>query len=345
MRKDVIFFIVICLVNLVIALLYLFWNLIWKHTSDKKKNDTDDEPEIGADGKLILKNNVDIDKEEFRKGAPEYIMKTVVMILCPIVGILFFVFAYLKYRFLSIGQLDLSDVEFGKKKSKIRTKADEEREKNIVPIEESIAVSDQEKMRANMINVLLGSTDDSLSSIALALNSDDSEVAHYAAAMLQNKLDEFRETVRKKRAHIDELVKDETTDQKTLHNEIVLLIRYMNFTLRQRVFSNIEQQDYVGQMEELCEILYHKDRASMEVFCYEWIFYRWLEQKDYEKAQTWGNRLAEEYPEELSAYTTRLKLYFESRNKEKFFEVMAQLKSSNVTIDKDTLALIRMMHE
>ena len=61
-----------------------------------------------------------------------------------------------------------------------------------MPIEEAISISDQEKKRENMLNVLLGETDNSLASISVALDSDDSEVAHYAASFLQSKMDKFR---------------------------------------------------------------------------------------------------------------------------------------------------------
>ena len=61
-----------------------------------------------------------------------------------------------------------------------------------------------------MLNVLLGETDNSLASISVALDSDDSEVAHYAASFLQSKMDEFREHVRQARLSISSKdIKDE----------------------------------------------------------------------------------------------------------------------------------------
>ena len=101
-------------------------------------------------------------------------MHTVIMLLCPAVGILYFFFAFVKYHFIRVGERDLSDVEFSKKRHAARVKADENRERNIVSVSEAILVSDQEKKRTNMLNVLLGETEESLSAIALALNSDDS---------------------------------------------------------------------------------------------------------------------------------------------------------------------------
>lgn len=68
-----------------------------------------------------------------------------------------------------------------------------------------------------------------------------------------------------------------------------------------------------------------------------------MELRQYEAAELWGNRFSEQYPEQLSSYTLRLKLYFETSRKEQFFEVLRQLRASSVVIDNQTLELIRMI--
>ena len=68
---------------------------------------------------------------------------------------------------------------------------------------------------------------------------------------------------------------------------------------------------------------------------------RLLEIEDYEEAQKWCMRLAEQYPDELCAYTCRLKLYFTIRNREAFFQTLDALKKSDVVIDSETLEMIR----
>ena len=303
-RSGMIFFIVLIL-NTLIAAGYLIWYLIFKKDTDNRK---------------------------------QYVMHTIIMLLCPVVGVLYFLFAFLKYHFIKWGKRDLSDVEFSKKRHAARIKADENRERNIVSVEEAILVSDQEKKRANMLNVLLGETDESYSAIALALDSDDSEVAHYAASFLQSKMDMFRENVRKTQQKIEESDIKEEECQK----QILKLIQYMNHMLGQKVFTQVEQVDYVEQMEQLCETLYQNARGMFIPDCYEWILGRIMELGAYDKAELWGNRFSEQYPDLLSSYTVRLKLYFETSRKEKFFEVLDQLRASAVVVDNQTLELIRM---
>ncbi len=308
MTRAGIIFVSLLILNTLAALQYLVWWLVFKKDTDNRK---------------------------------QYVMNTVVMLLCPIVGIMYFLFSYLKYRFIKIGQRDLSDVEFSKKRHMARVKADEERERNIVSVGEAILVSDKEKKRANMLNVLLGDTDESFSAIALALDSDDSEVAHYAASFLQSKMDTFRDNVRKTQHIIDEHdIKDEEC-----RKLILKLIKYMNHMLKQNVFTNTEQIDFVAQMEELCETLFQNARGSLTHQCYESLIARVMELKEYDNAELWGNRFFEQYPNLLAAYTLRLKLYFETGQRDKFFEVLDQLRNSSVAVDNKTLELIRMIQQ
>lgn len=306
MTRGGILFLVLLILNAMIAIGYLIWYLIYKQDTDNRK---------------------------------QYVMHTVIMLICPVVGILYFFFSFWKYHLIELGERDLSDVEFSKRRHAARVKADEERERNIVSIGEAILVSDQEKKRANMLNVLLGETDESFSAIALALDSDDSEVAHYAASFLQSKMDTFRDNVRKMQQKIEESDIEEEECQK----HILDLIGYMNHMLKQKVFTQVEQLDYVEQMEQLCEKLFQNARDKLLPACYECILGRIMELEEYDKAELWGIRFYEQYPDKLSSYTLRLKLYFETSRKDKFFEVLEQLRASSVVVDNQTLELIRII--
>lgn len=305
MTRSGILFCIVLILNGLIAVGYLLWYLIRKKDTDNRK---------------------------------QYVMHTVIMLLCPVVGFLYFFFAFLKYHFIQWGERDLSDVEFSKKRHAARVKADEERERNIVAVGEAILVSDQEKKRANMLNVLLGETDESFSAIALALDSDDSEVAHYAASFLQSKMDKFRDKVRRTQQKIEESDIEDEDCQKQIQN----LIGYMNHMLKQKVFTQVEQVDYVGQMEQLCEMLFQNSREKLLPASYESILGRTMELREYDKAELWGQRFCVQYPDKLSSYTLRMKLYFETSRTDKFFEVLEELQASSVVVDNQTLEIIRM---
>jgi hypothetical protein len=64
------------------------------------------------------------------------------MMLCPAVGAVFYFLSWLLYKAASGMEIDLKDVVFGKERVKTQLKADENREKNILPLEEAVLVDD-----------------------------------------------------------------------------------------------------------------------------------------------------------------------------------------------------------
>ena len=119
-------------------------------------------------------------------------MKAAVMLLCPAVGPLFVFLSFWLYKLVMSQNMDLSDVVFGKEKTEAFIWPDEEVERNMISIEDALEITDKKSLRTFIMNVIRGDYRNSLSSIALALNSEDSETAHYAASVLQDVLSEFR---------------------------------------------------------------------------------------------------------------------------------------------------------
>lgn len=269
-----------------------------------------------------------------KKNSRSGIMRAAVMLLCPIVGPCFFLLSYLFYRLFFSAPVSLEDVIFSKERVRTFVHAEEDRERNIVPLEEAIEITNTDDLRDLMMNVVRGDIRNSLASISLALNSQDTETAHYAASVLQDALNDFRMNVQKQY----QLVTEES-DRQVVYAEA--LIEYMNQVLEQRVFTDMEQKDYVSIMDKVCEVLYEKGRERMTSSHYEAISLRLLETEDFENCQKWCERAEYQYPNTLATYTCQLKLYFNSGQKTRFFEVLDALKHSAVVIDSETLELIR----
>lgn len=291
--------IVLLIINTIIVSLYLLWNFIRK-----------------------------------KKASRSCLMRSVVMLLCPIAGPLFFLISYLLYLVFFTEEVDLEDVVFSKERVRTFVHADEERERNMVPLEEAIEITDTSGLRTLMLDVVRGDIQKSLSSIALALNSQDTETAHYAASVLQDALNDFRINVQKQY----HLIQNEDENQ-LLYAEA--LIDYMNQVLAQKVFAELEQKNYVEILDAVCENLYLKKKERITSSIYEAVSLRLLEVEDYENCTKWCERAMYQYPNTLSTYSCQLKLYFNSGQKKKFFEVIEELKRSAVVIDSETLELIR----
>lgn len=300
MAKQLIVFGIVLFINLLIVILYLVWNLILR----KKEN----------------------------KGS--YWMRAIVMLLCPVVGIVFFALSQALYILFFSEPVDLEDVIFSKERVRTFIHADEESERNMVPLEEAIAITDTDGLRKLMLNIVRGDISKTLSSISLALNSEDTETAHYAASVLQDELNVFRMTVQRQYQYI-------TTEEDNRLLYAGMLVDYMNKFLEQKVLTDIEQQSYVKMMEEVCDLIYHEEKERLGSTQYEAVCLRLIEVEDYENCEKWCRRAIYEYPNTLSSYTCQLKLYFNSGQKERFFAVVDELKQSTIVIDSETLELLR----
>jgi len=267
-----------------------------------------------------------------------YLFKAEVMLFCPGIGPMFFFVSNLIYKIFFRKTVDLADVIFSKERVTTFKRADIEAEGNLVPIEEALVVSDKGSQRALLLKVARGDIHNSLASISLALNSDDSETAHYAAAVLQDALNDFRLRVQELYEHMQE-------NEEDAPEYAELMIEYMNNMLSQNVFDELEQKKYVGMMEEAGEVLYQKAKEKLTAVYIECICLRFLQTEQYDRMELWCQRSRELHPDALSTYTLQLKLYFTIQNKQKFFQVLNALKQSDIVIDRDTLALIRAFYE
>ena len=262
------------------------------------------------------------------------LIKTLVIALCPVVGIIFIGLSYLWYKVFMSTPVDLEDVIFGKDHPKFETKAEEDKERNMIPLEEAIAITEKQDLRTLMMSVVSSDIKNSLASITLALNSEDTETAHYAASVLQDALNEFRTTVDKEYKAILE-------DHPDKFDKCRNLIDYMDQVLSQKVFIEMEQRNYVSILESVGEILYMGEPDSITSNQFETISLRLLGIEDYEKCEKWCERSRIHCPSALSSYTCQLKLFFSQGRRDDFFRVIEELKASPIVIDKETLELIR----
>ncbi len=307
MTGEQITVVVLLVLNFIVALVYLLYGLLIK---GKQKN-TD---------------------EKFDRK--KYVISFIVMLICPVGAAIFLLFSVVLYKIFFRKEVDLADVVFSKEKVESMSRGDDERERNFVPLEEALAISDKQSLRTLMLNILRGDVSESLRSISYALNSSDTEAAHYAASVLRDELNDFRSNVQKM---YDEMKEN---PEQMLENALALL-KYMNAYLSQRVFTEMEQDTYVHMMAEVAATIVTINEDELLPEHYEWLTTRFLEIKDYEGCEYWAKLCWLQYPNELISYTSQLKMYFEMGERQRFFSVMQELKSSSVVIDKETLELIR----
>ena len=213
MTRDEYIFLIVLIVNLVVSVIYLLAGVFL----------------------MVPARSVTAEKEGgiLYDNRRTYLIRFIVMLLCPVIAPLFFGISHLIYLIVFFRGANLTDVIFSKERVKTNVRADEEVERDIIPLEEAILVNEKKNLRMVMMNIMRKDIKDSLSSITLALDSEDSETAHYAAAVLSDELNRFRLYVQKMRRQI----REEETDQTECEE---LLLEYMDHILKQHVFSQHE---------------------------------------------------------------------------------------------------------
>ena len=304
--------IVIVVISTLIDVGYLIWSLSYNRMQKRRKMD----------------GNFD-DKRTW--------MIFWMMVVTPVIGPIFFggakLFRHVFFR--AKGNLE-GAATFDKTRVESRNPANLERDMNLVPMEEALAVSDKGGLRSLMLSVVKGDVTQYLSSIAKALNSEDTETAHYAASVLRDEINNFS-------AHVTETL-NEIEQAKTVEKVALCqhLLAYMNVFLEQNVFVGIERENYISTLEQVGETCYIVAQAEMTVEEFSWIVSALMKVDRIDDCQKWCDRMFAMYPASLQTYANRLKLYFKTNQEEKFFETLRGLKESRIAIDKETLEVIRM---
>ena len=272
-------------------------------------------------------------KREKRRSV---VIKAIIMLLCPVAGVLFFGLAYFFQKTLFNEPVDLEDVIFSKDRTRFAAAPEENREKNLVSLEEAIEVTDDANLRELMMSIVRGETVNFLGSISLALNSKDTETAHYAASVLQDAINEFRLNVELRKK---EYFNTPSGSYKSILGESI--ITYMHTILRQKVFSERETTEYVKLMERICSDMYGDYKSVVSTEIMEIMCAMLLDVKEYELCEKWCDRLAKDYPDSLASYTCKMKLFFNTGRRNAFFDIVEELQNSSVVIDNETLEFLR----
>ena len=319
---------------------------------DYKIADEDDVPE------LMLPETKEDDLYKKERVKKRVVILTLIFILFPVASELTMGLGlFLKLFFRK--PVDLGDVVFDKDKKRPMHRSDSDRERNIVPLEEALVVMDHDNLRGLMLNILKGDIDESLSSIMQALNSDDSETAHYAASVLSDELNNFRANVQNVLTYVEsEAKKEDELREKQLNGEQIeeeeeeaydsqwityasALVKYIALFLAQHVFTEMEEDSYAIIINDVADIMYDHDRNAITSIHYQWITDTLLNTNELEMCEKWANRATVAFPDNIAGYTPRIKLYFKRNERQRFLDVLDDLEKSDVVIDANTLKLIR----
>ncbi|MBP5291406.1 MAG: hypothetical protein J6Y90_02160 [Lachnospiraceae bacterium] len=139
-------------------------------------------------------------RKENRRNS--FLFKSLVMLLCPVIGPVYILFSRVIMFIFFRKPVNLEDVIFSKDRESTLVNAEEEKERNIVSIEDALLISGKEDTRNLLLDVIKRAPRKTLYSISLALDSPDSELSHYAASIIQSETAKVHRYVVETRARI-----------------------------------------------------------------------------------------------------------------------------------------------
>lgn len=286
-----------------------------------------------AAGYLIYGLAFRVKKEKDEKDPVRYVILSLFMLLCPVIGPAFLGFGNLFYHLFFDTSIDLAAITFSKKRVDVVERPDESDEINLIPMEEAIMINDKENLRNLLLTVLRGDVKKSINAVTKALNSSDSEASHYAASAIMDIMNEFQKTLQKFYAQMDADPNDTEV--------MVLYINYLSEMLGAGFLSELEEKTYIYSLQKVCERLFHADTTQLNPMHYTALISLLTKINDLQSSELWIQRFTTNYPDHIEMYRCALHHYFSIKDKIHFFEYMNRLKHSNIPIDNDMLELIR----
>lgn len=272
-------------------------------------------------------------KKDPKAFRTRYFLLAGVIFFCPLVGLCFLGISGLLFRLFSRRQVDMADVSFDRKKNKIYSVADVERDINMVPMQEALLIGDVGRRRKMLLDVLKRDVRNSLGAIAIALSNPDTETSHYAASVIMDVLSEFRGNVQNM---LTQLKKDPENTELA-----VLLLDYISRILSQKVLTGGEERAYTYTLSEVGDMLFQAAPYRMTGSQYRELIDALTQIRDYALGEKWARRAMEYRADQLDSYVACLKLYLTYRDRESFLRCLDRLKKSGVVVDNHTMELIR----
>lgn len=264
----------------------------------------------------------------------EFILFSVLSFLCPLIMLLFLSITRLIEMPSSRKEVDMAEISFNQQREEAHATSDYYTEMNYVALQDAMRLSSIHDLRRLLINVMKYNSRMSLTSVAEAINSPDTETSHFAASAIQDALSEFRGTAQHFLADMNKYPEDVEINLNAFS--------YIYDGLMLKIMTPIEHQAYVYTENSVAENLFQHNIWFMTATHYLQMTELMISIPDYDNAERWVNMAMEYRPKELDTYKARLRLHFARGNRQAFLETLDEFKQTEIKADQELLELIRL---
>ncbi len=275
----------------------------------------------------------------FNKRGPLSYIYFAIMLVCPILGPCYFLFAYVLFRINTRNkELTYGDISFDASRHERKQKADLVEEVDILPLEEAFIVSDKGDRRKALLTTLKRDYNKNISSILMGLNNEDTETSHYAASVVLSTSTEYLNLLAALKMVYEAQANEDNSDP--AHAYLQVLRDYMDSD----ILDATDKKKYISIHSNVMAWLYKTFREELYMEDYIYELNLLLEIEDYEEAIVWSNRLIHTYSDNDAAFYYTMKLYYLSGQFDKFLEMLTIVMKSDMSISNETLQIIRFLN-
>lgn len=261
------------------------------------------------------------------------LQRGIIMLLCPVVGPLSFLFGYLFNARAREEDVDYDNLSIDKTRKQFLQPVDRNREMETLPIEEVLSVSSTKDRRRAMLSMLRRDTREALSLVRHAAENDDSETSHYAATALMDALGRFG-------AELNDLQMAYDKDRTNLQANQALLDAVLRI-LNSGGLLKVEEDRYRYMLIGLVQNLDHNHPEAITPGHYAAMVRALYGVGHAQEAEEWANLSLERQPDAEESYLNVMFVKYVLGKGDEFDAALKQLTSSNIALSDEGLRIVR----
>ena len=273
----------------------------------------------------------------YAKNRQEGVFRLSVVLFLPVLGYLLFFLIWLKKRFIKGKNGTAYLLRDNQENTRVNESIkgfNEKRALNLVPMEEALLINDNTTKRRMLLDILKGDMSKYSFLLKMALNNEDTETSHYAAAGIV-------EVKRKLLQSVQECSQkyENKKDEATLISYAYALKTYLSCGLLDETNERKINETYQCVLKELLEFYTLEEHFFVDRINYE------IEAGDLECAGVYCKRFMDAHRHMETPYLMYLKLFYQSRDRKSFNNILKALEDSTVSPPPNTWNIIKFWTE
>lgn len=268
------------------------------------------------------------------KGKLPYVFQRgFIMIICPVAGIFCYFCGFLVGLFFKNQEMDYDNLSMDKSKKEFLETVDREREMEVLPLEEVLTVSVAKDRRRAMLNMLKMDISEKLNLVRKAVENEDSETSHYAAAALTDVFNKFNLELNELQVKYD----NDRSNQKVNVEFLDAVLKILN----SGGLLGVEETKYYYLYINLVNNLekFHPD-AITETY-YEMMVKALERVGRMQEAEDWAALSLKRQPDCEQSYLNVMHVKYILGKEAEFQDVLNQLTKSTISLSQKGLDIVR----